>query len=234
MVTPGRIDPVAARIYAKGMNRLIILILCLLAACGRGVPDEARIVVAGDSVMSWNRSKGASVAGGLQARLGEPVGDVSLTSAQVKGGRGPLNIPAQLSGVRAEWVVLNGGANDLSRNCDCSDCGPMLDRLISDDGRQGAIPALVADLRSRGSRVIWADYYTSPRYAGTACEKPYQILEDRLSQMADADAGVMLVDMDDVFRPDDLSLFASDRTHPSEKGSARIAWLVAPLLERRK
>ncbi|EAQ04851.1 GDSL-like lipase/acylhydrolase, putative [Pseudooceanicola batsensis HTCC2597] len=209
----------------------LALALSLLAACGRGVPQDARIVVAGDSVMAWNRSAGASVADRLEARLGEPVGDVSLPLAQVTGGRGPLNIPAQLDGVRAPWVVLNGGANDLS-GCDCARCEPVLDRLISDDGRRGANPALVTDLRARGSRVVWADYYTSPRYAGTACEAPYRVLETRLARMAASDPGVTLVDMDRVFSPDDLSLFASDRTHPSRKGSARMADTIAPLLRR--
>lgn len=215
------------------MNRWTILTLSLLAACGHGVPEDARIVVAGDSVMARNRITGASVADQLQERLGEPVGDVSFPLAQVSGGLGPLNIPAQLEALRPEWVVLNGGANDLSANCDCTDCGAVLDRLISEDGMRGAIPALVADLRGRGSQVIWADYYTSPRYAGSTCEAPYQVLEDRLGRMAGADVGVTLVDMDDVFRPDDLSLFASDLTHPSEQGSARIARLVSPLFERR-
>ena len=181
--------------------------------------------------MAWNRGAGGSVADVLQALLKEPVGDVSLSLAQIAGGIGPLNIPAQLDGVTAEWVVVNGGANDLSINCDCSDCGAVLDRLISEDGRQGAIPSLVADLRRKGSRVIWADYYTSPRYAGTTCEAPYRVLEDRLGRMADADAGVALIDMDDVFSPDDLSLFASDKTHPSKKGSARIAKLIASALQ---
>ena len=207
-----------------------LLILVLLAACGRGVPDNARVVVAGDSVMAWNRTGGASVADQLAARIGEPVGDVSLPLARVTGGRGALNIPDQLSGVRAQWVVLNGGANDLSGGCDCSACEPVLDRLISDDGTRGAIPALVSDLRARGSRVIWADYYTAPRYADTACEAPYQVLETRLGRMAASNPGVTLADMDDVFRPDNLALFASDRTHPSPEGSARIAALVAPLV----
>ena len=213
------------------MIRWTLLAFFLLAACGRDVSEDTRVVVAGDSVMAWNSMTGGSVADVLQDRLGEPVSDVSLSFAQVAGGFGALNIPTQLDGVRAEWVVLNGGANDLSRNCDCSDCGPVLDRLISDDGTQGAIPALVADLRGRGTRVVWADYYTAPRYAGTSCEAPYQALEERLSRMAGADPGVTLVDMDEVFSPEDLSLFAADRTHPSREGSARIARLVAPVLE---
>ncbi|MEY8838584.1 SGNH/GDSL hydrolase family protein [Cribrihabitans sp. XS_ASV171] len=214
------------------MKAWTLLLFVLLAACGRGVPESARIVVAGDSVMAWNRGVEASVADVLEARLGEPVGDVSLPLARMLGGAGPLNIPTQVEGVRAERVVLTGGANDLRGGCDCTDCGPVLDRLISEDGSRGAIPALVSGLRARGSQVIWADYYTSPNYAGTACERPYRVLEDRLARMAAGREGVTLVDMDEVFRPDDLSLFASDRTHPSAKGSARIADLIASRLGR--
>lgn len=214
------------------MKRLILFPLLLLAACGRGVPEDARIVVAGDSVMAWNRSVGGSVADRLEAELREPVGDVSLPLARVMSGAGPLNIPSQLSGVTAPWIVLNGGANDLAGRCDCSDCGDVLDQLITEDGTGGAIPALVGELRQRGAQVIWADYYTAPAYAGTSCEAPYQVLETRLGRMAAADAGVTLVDMDEHFRPDDLTLFASDKTHPSPKGSARIAAQIAPLLKR--
>jgi len=38
--------------------------------------------------------------------------------------------------------------------------------------------------------------------------------------------------MDDVFSPNDLSLFAGDRLHPSPKGTARAVGLIAPILER--
>ncbi|MEQ5869763.1 SGNH/GDSL hydrolase family protein [Sagittula sp. NFXS13] len=211
----------------------VILGLTLMAACGRGVPDAARVVVAGDSVLAWNRIEGASVADGLRARLGEPVGDVSLPLAQVAGGRGALNIPTQLEGVQADWIVLNGGANDLGVGCGRDDTAAVLDRLISSDGARGAIPALVADLRGRGSRVIWADYYTSPRYAGTPCAASYQVLETRLTVMAARDDGVTLVDMEDVIAPSELNMFDTDRTHPSPAGSDRIAGLIARALPPR-
>lgn len=213
------------------MRIVILLMLGLLAACGRSAPEAARIVVAGDSVMAWNRVAGASVADVLQARLRQPVGDVSMSFARVAGGSGSLNIPTQLMGLRPDWVVLNGGANDLS-TCGCSGCGGVLMRLISPDGQRGAIPALVADLRARGSRVVWADYYTSPRFAGSGCAASYRELELRLARMAAGDPGVVLVDMDDVFSARDLSLFAPDRLHPSRAGSARIAGLVAGALSR--
>ena len=75
------------------MTRWILLAFFLLAACGRDAAEDARIVVAGDSVMAWNSIIGGSVADALEDRLGEPVGDVSLSYAQVAGGFGALNIP---------------------------------------------------------------------------------------------------------------------------------------------
>lgn len=205
----------------------MIAALVAFGACGRGVPEGARVVVAGDSVMAWNRIDGQSVADVLSARLGQSVGDVSLPLAQVTGGRGALNIPNQLRGVNADWIVLNGGANDLGVGCDCTDCDAVVDGLIGPDGQTGAIPALVKSLRAKGSRVVWADYYTSPRYAGTACTGPYQTMEDRLYLMAAADDGISVVDMEDVLSPDQTDLFDADRLHPSPAGSKRIGNLIA-------
>jgi lysophospholipase L1-like esterase len=208
--------------------RWTILTLMLCAACGRGVPEDARVVVAGDSVMAWNRIEGASVADVVSQRLDVPVGDVSLPYAQIMDGRGALNIPHQLSDVSAEWIVVNGGANDIGIACDGG--LPVVTQLISEDGQSGAIPALVATLRARGSKVIWADYYTSPRFAGQPCAA-FERLEDRVARMAEADPGVWMVDMDDVLDPDDATLFDTDRTHPSPEGSARIGVLIAGVLQ---
>ncbi|KUF10279.1 SGNH/GDSL hydrolase family protein [Pseudoponticoccus marisrubri] len=209
------------------MRWLVPVLFLVLSACGRGVPGDAPVVVAGDSVMAWNRVQGGSVADGLERLLEVQAGDVSLPLARVMDGRGALNIPNQLEGVDAPWVVLNGGANDLGVGCTGGNSRAILDRLIAQDGRSGAIPQMVAEQRARGSRVVWVDYYTSPRYAGTSCVPIYDEMEDRLRRMAEADPGVTLVDMGDVLPSSDLSLFASDRIHPSAAGSARIAQLVA-------
>lgn len=217
------------------MRLLAALLILTLAACGRGVPENARIVVAGDSVMAWNRAGGGSVADRLGALLDEPVGDVSLPYASITGSTGPgaLSIARQTSALSPDWVVMNGGANDLRAGCGCNDCGAVLDRLISADGRTGAIPGIVAELRAKGTKVLWADYYTSPIYAGTACTAPYDTLKARVSRLAAADPGVELVEMGGVMPSGDASLFAPDRLHPSREGSARIARLVADRLARR-
>ncbi|MFZ5963388.1 SGNH/GDSL hydrolase family protein [Thalassococcus sp. BH17M4-6] len=215
------------------MRRIAVAVLLLLtAACGRGVPDDAQIVVAGDSVMAWNRVQGAGVADQLSERLAQPVGDVSLPYASVTGstGSGPLDISRQVSGLSARWVVMNGGANDLGVGCSGAGTGAILNRLISADGRTGAIPDMVAKLRARNVRVLWADYYTSPRFVGTPCGRVYDQMAGRTARMAAADPGVFYVDMGDVVQPADASVFARDRIHPSHEGSARIAALIADAL----
>lgn len=215
------------------LMKLWFVLFLLVAACGRAVPDNARIVIAGDSIMAWNRSQGGAVAQQLEPRLGEQVGDVSLAFARVSGGQGPLNIANQLANVRADWIVLNGGANDLGRACGCSGCLPALRRLVSEDGTRGDIPELVTQLRSRGAKVLWVDYYTAPRFAGTRCDTLYQTFQNRLQRMALADAGVVMLDLDTVFDPDDLRLFDRDRVHPSLAGSRKIAQEIARVIEPR-
>ncbi len=223
------------RQFTKDIPMRLLIALCLLAlaaACGRGVPSGAQIVVAGDSVMAWNRVQGGSVADGLAQRLGAEVGDVSLPYASVMGTTGPgaLDISAQVKGLAPRWVVMNGGANDLGVGCSGAETGAILDRLISTDGREGAIPVMVAGLRARGARVLWADYYTAPAFAGTPCGQIYDLMGARAARMAAADPGILLVDMGDVIAPGDPALFARDGIHPSPAGSARIAALIAEAL----
>lgn len=209
------------------MKWMLLGLLIALGACGRGVPEDARIVVAGDSVMAWNRLEGGSVADHLSAALAEPVGDLSLPYARVTAGRGALNIATQVRGLNAPWVVLNGGANDLGVNCAR---GGALESLVSADGQSGAIPEMLRGLTARGSRVIWADYYTSPQFAGTPCAALYQTMQARLSRMATALPGVTLVDMGRVLPASERALFAGDGIHPAPEGSRRIAALVAEAL----
>ncbi|MHA6325022.1 SGNH/GDSL hydrolase family protein [Roseivivax sp. CAU 1753] len=212
--------------------RLAFLLISLTAACGRGVPEGAQIVVAGDSVMAWNRVQGASVADGVSQRLGQTVGDVSLPGASVTGSSGvaALNISRQVADLSPRWVVMNGGANDLGVGCSGSETGAILDRLVSADGTSGAIPRMVSGLRARGVLVLWADYYTSPKYAGTLCGQIYDQMGARTSRMAARDSGIVFVDMGAVVPASNLGLFAGDRVHPSAQGSDRIAGLVADAL----
>mgnify|MGYP002652589428 CR=1 FL=1 len=119
------------------------LLLCLLAltACMSAPPGAstgpARILVIGDSLMAWNRLRGASVAKALSAQLGEPVRDNSVSGAVHDLGGKPAaqgshaTIARQYRSGNWDWVVMDGGGNNLLFGCGCSDCGPQLDAAIA-------------------------------------------------------------------------------------------------------
>jgi len=119
------------------------------------------VLVMGDSIMAWNRTSGASVGDALERRLGREVENVSVPGARVSG-RGLgflLRIGGQYRPGDWEWVVLNGGANDLVRDCACRRCDAVLDRLIAPDGRRGEIATLAARLLGTGAGVIYVGHY---------------------------------------------------------------------------
>ena len=138
--------------------RLLCLIsLAFLAACGERVsPDsDARILMMGDSMLATHRGTGQSVGDGLEDLLGEEVIDRSEPGARMiyvfpLSGSAGMRIAAQYRVHPWDWVVLNGGGNDLLFGCACALCETRLERMISEDGRTGVIPELVAALRAGG------------------------------------------------------------------------------------
>ncbi|MEO0863485.1 MAG: SGNH/GDSL hydrolase family protein, partial [Pseudomonadota bacterium] len=143
--------------------------LLLLVGCGDPVPrgGEARIMAMGDSLMAWHAASDRSIADVLADRLGEPVVDRSVVGASytyplpISGSLG-LRISAQYVPGDWDWVVLNGGGNDLWLGCGCLRCDAQLERLVSPDGTQGKIPALVSQIRRSGARVAYIGYLRTP------------------------------------------------------------------------
>ena len=105
----------------------------------------------------------------------------------------------------------------------------MLDRLISADGRRGALPDLIARIRADGARVLFLGYYRAPpvRLFFRGCEDEFDALDVRVARLAARDPGVVFLSSKRVIDPSDASLFAIDRVHPSRAGSARIGRDVA-------
>ena len=221
-------------------------ILCALAAllflvgCGEPVPQggTARIMAMGDSLMAWNAASDASVADVLEARLGQPVVDRSVVGASytyplpISGSLG-LRIERQFVAGDWDWVVLNGGGNDLWLGCGCGTCQRQMERLISSDGTAGQIPALVGRIRATGARVIYIGYLRTPGVESPVerCVPLGDALEGRIAAMAARDAGVMFVSNADLVPDGDKSFHDVDRLHPSPKGSAAIAARVAGVIE---
>lgn len=221
-----------------------LLVLCLvLSGCGERPPqaDEARVLMMGDSALAWNRSTGKSVADALERDLEERVVDRSLTGARVLyrlplSGAAGLNIAKQFrprsGGAPWEWIVLNGGGNDLWFGCGCAECSHHIDRLITPDGTGGRLAELIDRLRDSGARVIYVGYLRSPGRSSPieSCRDIGTQLEERIAAKAERDAGFFFLDLTDLVPNRDLSFHALDRIHPSIRGSAAIAARIARLI----
>jgi len=212
-----------------------LVLATTLAACSARIPENTqnRILLLGDSMMAANSADSAGVAAALQQQLGEPVVDRSVSGARYLGlsqfsGLG-LYIPNQYRNGKWQWVVLNGGGNDLLLSCACRWCAGTLDRLISEDGSRGAVPDFVAQLRSTGAQVLYTGYLRTPGVTSPikGCTKIGTEFETRLARMAARNDGVRFVGLTDVVPMGARSYHNIDLIHPSAKGSKAIAERLA-------
>lgn len=193
----------------------------------------------GDSLMAWNGTSQRAISDVLEKHLQVEVTDRSVSAARmiyrlpVSGAAG-LSIPKQMpKGLEWDWVVLNGGGNDLWLGCGCSACRRKMDKLASADGSTGAIPDLVQDLRSTGARVIYTGYLRSPGRGSLIehCKDEGEELDRRATQMAARDEGVYFLSLADLVPHGDRSYHAFDMIHPSVKGSDAIGSRIAELIQ---
>ncbi len=217
-----------------------LLALFALVACGEPVPrdGQARIMAMGDSLLAWHSGSGQSISHALEAQLGTVVVDRSVVGAQylyplpISGSLG-LRIERQYVAGAWDWVILNGGGNDLWLGCGCSKCTAKLDRLVSEDGTQGEIPELVARIRAGGAKIAYLGYLRTPgvRSPVEHCAAYGAALEGRIAQMAARDNGVVFLSNADLVPNGDRSFHDVDRIHPSPKGSAAIAARIAQVIK---
>lgn len=220
---------------------IAILALGAVLGCGEQVSatSSARIMLLGDSMMAANRAARQSVADVIETELDEEVIDRSVVGARyfyilpISGSAG-LKLTAQYRPGKWDWVVLNGGGNDLLFGCGCGKCDVQLDRLISADGKIGAIPAFVAQIRAGGAKVIYTGYLRNPgvRTPIKSCGPAGNELDRRLTIMARRDPGVTFVSLADLVPFGDRSFHAPDLIHPSVKGSQAIGARIARQIAR--
>ena len=221
--------------------RILLIALCLGTLCGQvsysGAGD--RILLLGDSMMASNRGSGQSVAAVIEAAVGQDVSDRSVAGARyfynlpITGKLG-LRLTQQYQKGQWNWVVLNGGGNDLLFGCGCSKCAKMLDRLVSKDGLRGAIPSFIANIRKTGAKVIYVGYLRNPGVQSPikACKPAGDELDRRLTRMARGDAGITFLPMSDLVPSGDRTFHQSDLIHPSVKGSRGIGARIAHVIKK--
>ncbi|MBY6140631.1 SGNH/GDSL hydrolase family protein [Leisingera daeponensis] len=218
---------------------LLLPALLLLSACGDTVPagQSPRILAMGDSLLAWHSLAGKSISDTVARELQEPVVDRSVSAARIIyklpiSGAAGMNIRKQYTPGKWDWVIVNGGGNDLWLGCGCFACNRKMDRLISSDGRTGAIPGMLAELRATGARVIYVGYLRSPGVGSMIehCRDEGNELEARIDRLADMDEGIFFLSNKDMVPYGDRSYHALDMIHPSVKASSEIGRKVAEII----
>lgn len=224
---------------------LLLALPFFLAACGETVSTNtgksdanARILTMGDSMLATHKISGRSVSNFMERALGEPVIDRSVMGAHViynlpvTGAMG-LNISRQYVPGNWDWIVLNGGGNDLWLGCGCGSCEGRMNRLVGPTGLSGQIPGLIGRLRSTGAKVIYVGYMRSPGSGSPieGCRAVGDELERRVQATAARDNGVYFVSLQDMVPFGDRSFHSADMIHPSFKGAASIAARISRIIK---
>jgi len=212
------------------MRRLAVaLVLLVLVSCGRqqSADPQVSILVIGDSVLSWHAGAGASVADVIAAETGRVTANRAVSGARFSQFRPDASekshdIRAQYQPGGYDWVVLDGGANDLLSECGCRRCPATLDGMIGADGAGGDLPEFVARIRADGARVLLIGYYDGNLRPNpfTPCNDEIDALNARLARLADRQDGVVYVGADRVIDPANPTHWFIDGVHPSRLGRA--------------
>lgn len=228
--------------YFHMMHSLRILIVILSVFGTSALADKgARILAMGDSFLVTNSSQKRSIPAVLSKLLKEPVKNRAVSGARIiynlpiSGSLG-FNISKQFRQGAWDWIVLNGGGNDLWLGCGCRQCDAKMNRLISRDGTRGEIPKLVSKLRATNARVVYVGYLRSPGAWSPieGCRDDGDELDARIARLAKRDKGVWFVSMADLVKRGDKSFHAPDMIHPSPKGSAAAARRIAKVIARHR
>ncbi len=218
----------------------VLAFAALVAAPSLAQTKEPRILVMGDSMLAAHRISGRAVSHTVERATGIPVKDNSVLGARIiyrlpiTGSMG-LNIGRQYRKGDWDWVIINGGGNDLWLGCGCSRCDRKLNQLAAKNGSgAGEIPKLIAKIRGTGAKVIYVGYLRSPG-AGSPiehCRDDGDELERRVKAFADRVKGVYHVSLRDLVPNGDRSFHGADMIHPSLKGSRAIGKRIAKVIKQ--
>ncbi|MEP3345919.1 MAG: SGNH/GDSL hydrolase family protein [Litoreibacter sp.] len=196
------------------------------------------ILVIGDSMLEWQSAKRASIPHVLAKETKRNVENRAASGAKLylSGAEGNARsvIPSQYTKGDWNWVVINGGANDLFVKCGCNRCDAVLDRLIKKDGTGGILGDLVDRIRKDGPRVMLMAYYQGNQRPNlfSRCERVVKELTRRQRALAARLDGVDIVRSKFAIDPANRSHFALDGIHLSRKGTRRVGVLLAHTLKK--
>ena len=211
------------------MKMIRVCLLMGLAACGGGEELEG-ILGLGDSIMAWNLEEGASIPEVAGDELGVNVVNRAISGSYWTTDEGDA-IPDQYVAGDWEWVIVDGGGNDMNDECLCGDCEANMTELISEDGTEGDAVDFIEQVLDDGVKVALMSYYPMPEDAqgGFAlCNEEVEMLRDRYLALAERHDQLLIVDAALVVTPESTpEAYDEDRVHPSQEGSRIVGTYFA-------
>jgi len=221
-------------------HRFLSVVLVLFLSLTQSVSAQdtkPKILALGDSLLAWHKLTGRSIIQRAGRHLDVKINDRSRSGARIIyklpiSGTFGFSIPRQYMSGDWDWVIINGGGNDLWLGCGCSRCNRKLNKMISQDARTGAIPKLIAKARRQNAKVLYIGYLRTPGKGSPIehCKDEGDILENRIAALAAQDDGVHFLSLKELVPDGDLSYHAADRIHPSVKASKAIGKMVADII----
>jgi lysophospholipase L1-like esterase len=222
------------------MKQLFLKVVCvvfLTAGTVQADQEPARILAMGDSLMAWHGITGRSIAHSISRELEEPVVNRSIGGARIIyklpiSGTMGMKIAKQYKRGDWDWIIMNGGGNDLWLGCGCGRCDRKMNRMISKNGERGAIPKLVSKLRKTGAQLVYVGYLRSPGVGSIieGCKDEGDELEGRIAALAERIEGMHFLSLADLVPYGDRSYHGLDMIHPSLKASEEIGQMVAEII----
>ena len=190
--------------------------------------EEATILAVGDSFLDWHSEDAQSIPDVIGEQLDMATDNASVSGAMVLSNDDSA-IPNQYREGNWDWVIINGGGNDITDRCACDDCTDVMGTLIAEDGSSGALRALAEQAVIDGAQVVLVGYMNLPEEAEESpqCDDELVELRARKAAMANTLSGAIFVDASQVMDGTDLDLYDTDNLHPSVLGSRAVGELIA-------
>jgi hypothetical protein len=213
------------------MNRWILILGMAVMGCSKeteeGPPADTDIFAVGDSVFDWHSEDGLSAPDRIGVELGLKVFNASVSGAEMSVDSGRSISDQYVSG-DWDWVVMDGGGNDLNDRCGCGECDAVQDQVES------AFADFVAERRSEGLSVVIWGYYGIPdgaEFGFARCTEAVTELSRRQQALAATDEGVLWVDGRQAIDGQNSAHFDEDNVHPSVQGSRIIGAQIAEAIQ---
>lgn len=206
--------------------------LVFLAFANPGLAIERKsslkILTIGDSLMAWNGIVRGSIPDVIELASGAELLDRSQVASFVTTG----GLERQYVEGDWDWVVVNGGGNDLWLGCGCQRCDATLDKMISPDGTSGRIPDLLSRILRGGSRILYIGYLRSPGIDSLIdhCAAYGAEFERRIDALAARQDRITFLSLADLVPFGDRTYHGLDMIHPSRKASFDIGYNATQII----